>query len=144
MSIHAQERRFEGQGATEVVMPVDMRNSFPLTHEHAVEHMLKAQWTLAEKRWIEERSLATLFHPIGKPMRDYWHLEERSYPLPRHYMRRFALGDGGDMSALIILNWLALMRGEEFNLAGYVHEFRRQWLVKGIDPVTLEKIPRTT
>jgi hypothetical protein len=43
------------------------------------------------------------------------------------------------MSSLIILHWLARLKGEYFNLNRYVEEFKCQWLRRGIDPLTLEK-----
>lgn len=128
----------------EDAMPVNFLYTFPLTHEHAVNVLETAAFSPKEKQFMEEGSLQTLYHPLGSPIREHWRLEEKSYPLPRHYMKRFALGDAGNMSSLIILDYLARLRGEPFNLAGYVQAFRQQWFEKGIDPLTLEKIPKTT
>lgn len=132
------------QGMTEVVMPVDLLHTFPLTHGQAVDILLDAPWTPQEQKWIEMRSLVTLFHPVGDNLRKHWWMDDKSFPLPRHYMKQYNLGDPGDMVALIILDWLARLREEQFSMSAYVNEFRRQKLSQGIDPLTLEKIPRTT
>jgi hypothetical protein len=126
----------------EGAMPVNFMYSFPMSHEQAVFILKDAPWSPSEKRWVSENSLQALYHPLGDEIVKYWRLNDRSYPLPRHYMKRFSLGDPGDMSCLIILDFLCWLRKEEFNLAGYVEEFRRLWFAKGIDPLTLEKIPR--
>jgi hypothetical protein len=127
----------------ENTMPVNFMYSFPLSHEQAVFILEDAPWSPAEKRWVQEGCLQSLYHPLGDEICKYWRLGDQTYPLPRHYMKRFLLGDSGDMSCLIILDFLAKLRNEKFNLAGYVHEFRRQWHSRGIDPLTLEKIRKT-
>jgi hypothetical protein len=144
LSISLRGATLELEGVTEVAMPVDLMHSFPLTHEQAVEILLEADWTPEEKKWLYCRSLVTLDKPVGSKLRQCWYLENRTFPLPHHYMKRFAIGDGGDMSSLIILDWLARVKKEEFRISAYVNEFRRQWLKRGIDPCTLEKIPRTS
>ena len=123
----------------EYAMPVDLLHTFPLTHEQAVYTLLEAPWTPEEQKFIGERSLCTLMDPIGSRLRVHWYLDEPTGILPRHYKKRFALGDGGDMAALMILNWLAVLKEEQFNITSYVHELRNTWLRRGIDPLTLEK-----
>ncbi len=125
-------------------MPANFLYSFPLSHEQAVKILFDAPWSPQERNAITQSNLPQLFDPLGGRIREHWYLGDKSYPLPRHYMRRFGLGDDGDMSSLIILDFLAHLHSEKFNLSGYVEEFRRQWIVKGIDPVTLEKIPKTS
>lgn len=135
---------FEVERELEVAMPVNFLYTFPLSHEQAVEILLSAPFSPKEKQFMEEGSLQTLFQPLGAHMREHWRMGDKTYPLPRHYMRRFALGDAGDMSSLIILDYLAKLHGKDFPLSSYVQAFRKQWFDKGIDPLTLEKIPKTT
>jgi hypothetical protein len=126
----------------EAAMPVNFMYSFPLKHEQAVETLESAPWSPAERGWLENNQLSVVYHPLSGEMIRHWHLDDKTYPLPRHYMRRFSLGDAGDMACLIVLNLLANIRQEEFNMEGYVNEFRRVWFARGIDPLTLEKIKR--
>jgi hypothetical protein len=44
------------------------------------------------------------------------------------------------MSSLIILDLLARMQGEEFNMAYYVNRYRQFWLDQRVDPVTQREL----
>lgn len=123
-------------------MPVNFMYTFPLTHEQAVFTLEDAPWTPAERGWLQNNTIQTLYHPLSAEIVRHWRLDDKTYPLPKHYRNRFSLGDPGDMSSLIILHFLSSLRGETFNMAGIVNEFRKNWFAKGIDPLTLAKIKR--
>lgn len=123
-------------------MPVDFLHSFPLTHEQAVDTLVESPWSPEEMKWLSTNKFPEVYNVLHQKMLDHWYLSNRTFPLTHHYMRRFAIGDGNDMAALIVLNLLSVIRNEPFNLAGYVKSMRDQWLNKGIDPVTLEKKPK--
>lgn len=120
-------------------MPLEIRNTFPLSHEQAVSILINAEWSPSEQKFLDERHLTTLHKPVGDVLIKWWFLDQKSYPLPRSYMRRFALGSADDMTALIIKYWICFMRDEKFDLAQEVHSLRQTWINQGIDPVTLEK-----
>lgn len=123
-------------------MPVDFSRTFPLTHENALWVLHHAAWTSDEKFQLYNiYTLENLFHPLGDKLLIAWHLGDRSYPLPRHYMKRFGLGSSSDMICLIVQHFLCQLRQEEFHLAKFVDEFQRIWRGKGRDPVTLQKLP---
>lgn len=123
-------------------MPVDLSHSFPLTHENTLWVLHHAPWPPEMKHELYNVStLQSLFHPLGDHLRRVWFLEEKSYPLPRHYMRRFGLGAADDMICLIIQNFLCQLHQEQFDLAKFVDTFQRIWRERGCDPVTLQKLP---
>jgi hypothetical protein len=123
-------------------MSVDLQYTFPLTHENALWELHHAQWEEVHKKQLYTQStLESLYHPLGDHLKRVWYLNERSYPLPRHYMRRFGIGSSNDMICLIIQNFLCQLRQEEFHLARFVAEFQQFWRSHGRDPVTLQKLP---
>jgi hypothetical protein len=122
-------------------MPLDIRHSFPITHEQAVKILRDAPWTDREAAFLSKYSLATTIQPIGGQLRKYWYLDEETSILGRHYRERFSLGDGSDMASMVLENWFCLMRGETFNMTRFAQSLRQEWLVKGIDPLTMRKIP---
>lgn len=138
----AQERRLEVRGATEVVMSVDFSHTFPLTHENALWCLHHATWPDVMKRELYSIStLKSLHRPLGDHLKRAWYLEEKSFPLPRHYMRRFGLGSSDDIVCLIIQNFLCQLRQEEFHMARFVSVCQNFWRGQGRDPVTLQKVP---
>lgn len=117
-------------------MPVDLLYTFPLKHDQAVQCLLDSPWTPSERDWVLERTVTNLYHPLGRPIRNSWYLEDGSYPLPRFYMKHHGLGDAGDMVALILFDFVARLRKESFNIEGYAKALRQGWLDQGLDPVT--------
>jgi hypothetical protein len=137
------ERSIEQVGLMEVVMPVDFQHTFPLSHENALWCLHHAPWNQETKQQLYNIStLESLHRPLGDHLKRVWYLADRSYPLPRHYMKRFGLGSPDDMICLVIQHFLCQLRQEEFHLARFVAEFQRFWRDKGKDPVTLQDIPR--
>lgn len=123
-------------------MPVDLSHSFPLTHEHALWVLHHAPWDVyTKKQLFDVSSLESLFQPLGSHLKRVWFLENQSFPLPRHYMRRFGIGAADDMVCLVIQNFLCQIRQEEFNIALFVSACQRVWRSQGKDPVTLQKLP---
>lgn len=122
-------------------MPLDLKKTFPLTHENAVGILRDAPWTDREKTFLAKYSLATTIKPLGEQLRRYWYLDEESSILGRHYRERFNLGYGEDMAAMVLEHWFCTMRMENFNSNRFAQSLRQEWLVKGIDPITLRKIP---
>lgn len=122
-------------------MPLDIRQTFPLTHEQAVKVLRDAPWTDRESAFLENYSLATTLQPIGSQLRKYWYLDEETSILGRHYRERFSLGDGTDMAAMVLEHWFCLMREDKFNAERFAQSLRQEWLAKGIDPLTMRKIP---
>lgn len=121
-------------------MGIDLRETFPLDHEHAVRALLNAKWDAEENRQLDKRELATLHHGFGTALRNFWQLHERTSPLSRYYQRRYGLSHADDTSALIIEDFLARRKGEKFDINASVRRKKKHWLDIGIDPLTLEKV----
>lgn len=117
-------------------MPCHIHETLPFTHDQAVDLLLKAPWTQLERRAMLEGGLVGLHHNFGTHLRNTWHLFEPSSPLARHYQRVYGIGHADDMSSLIILDLLARMRGESFNMTSHVYRYRQFWLDQRIDPVS--------
>jgi hypothetical protein len=83
-----------------------------------------------------EGGLFGLHHNFGSHLRNTWHLWEPTTPLSRHYQNCHGIGHADDMSSLIILDLLARMREEPFNLSLQVQRFRQFWIEQKIDPVS--------
>jgi hypothetical protein len=123
-------------------MSADFQHTFPITHENALHCLHHADWNRETKfQLFNVSTLETLHRPLGDTLKRVWFLYDKSFPLPRHYMRRFGLGSPDDMVCLIIQNFLCQIRQEEFHLARFVSEFQRFWREKGRDPVTLQLLP---
>jgi hypothetical protein len=121
-------------------MPCHISETLPFTHEQAVNLLLKANWTQLERKTMLEGGLFNLHHNFGEHIRNSWHLWEPTSPLARHYQKVHGIGHADDMSSLIILDLLARMRGEVFNLASHVYRYRQFWLEQKIDPVSQREI----
>lgn len=117
-------------------MPCHILETLPFTHNQAVNILLKATWTQAERIMMLEGGLVALHHNFGKHIRDSWHLWEPTSPLARYYQRFYGIGHADDMSSLIILDLLCRMRGESFDMRHYVEKYRDFWLNQKIDPVS--------
>lgn len=121
-------------------MSLAIKNTFPLDHEQAVRILVNAKWDEQEKKVLRRAMLATLHHGFGTGIRDWWHLNDQTYPLTRWYMDNLSIGHGDDISSLIILDFLARYNDTEFNLDRQATKYREHWLSQGLDPITLEKV----
>lgn len=117
-------------------MPCRILETFPFTHSHAVEILAHEPWTQDEISAMLRGGLASLHHNFGQHIRNIWQLWEPSSPLSRHYQKVHGLGHADDMSSLIILNLLARLRDEEFDMAYHVDRYRKFWLERNVDPVS--------
>jgi hypothetical protein len=123
-------------------MSVDFQHTFPLTHENALWCLHHAPWNNGTKHQLYKIStLQTLHRPLGDHLKRVWYLGDRSYPLPRHYMRRFGLGSADDIVCLIIQNFLCQLRQEDFHMTRFVSTCQNFWRERGKDPVTLQDLP---
>lgn len=121
-------------------MSLDLKSTFPLDHESAVRILLNAKWDEQEKKVLKRAMLVTLHHGFGTGLRNYWHLNDETYPLTRWYMKNLGIGHSDDISGLIIQDFLARYNDTPFDLQRSVAKYRRHWLEQGIDPITLEKV----
>lgn len=124
-------------------MRVNLQSTFPLTHEHTLWILHNYGWTSEEKKTLfNEHSLESLYVPVGNEIRRCWGLGDVSYPLPRHYMRRFNVGSPNDMVCLILQHFLCQIKQQEFNIALFVSEIHQNWRSRGKDPVTMKELPK--
>lgn len=121
-------------------MPCHIQDTFPFTHEQAVDLLLRAPWSVAERTAMLTGGLPSLHHNFGDHIRKVWHLWEPTTPLARHYQRVYGLGHADDTSALIILDLLSRMRGEPFDITIHVQRYRQFWINQKIDPVSQREI----
>jgi hypothetical protein len=121
-------------------MPLNLRETFPFTHEQAVATLYEADWSQREKETLLNAGVNTLHNGIGNSLRTAWGLKDPTYPLSKHYRKRFGLGHADDMSQLILRNFVALMRGESFSMECEVSWLKKHWLDQGVNPLTLERI----
>lgn len=117
-------------------MPCHILETLPFSHEQAVTLLMKAPWDDSERRAMLQGGLVGLHHNFGEHLRNTWHLWEPTSPLARHYQKVHGIGHADDMSSLIILDLLARMRGEPFNLRYHVDRYRKFWLDQRIDPAS--------
>ena len=123
-------------------MPVDFTHTFPLSHENALFCLHHARWDeYSKKQLYKQSTLESLHRPLGDHLKRVWYLTDMSFPLPRHYMRRFGLGSPDDIVCLIIQNFLCELRQEEFHIARFVATCQNFWWERGKDPVTLKHLP---
>lgn len=120
-------------------MPLNIRETFPLTHEQAVAILADAEWTQAERSVLSQSSATELHNGAGLALQESWYLTDKTYPLSRHYQNRFGLGHADDMSRLILTDFVARLRRQVFDLPGEVEQLRRHWTDQGVDPLTLER-----
>lgn len=121
-------------------MPCHLLETLPFTHEQAVDLLYRAPWTPIERTAMLDGGLVGLHHNFGTHIRNTWHLWEPTTPLSRHYQNVYGIGHADDMSSLIILDLLARMRGEPFDLQRYVERYRQFWLNQKIDPASQREI----
>lgn len=122
-------------------MPLDVRDTFPLTHSHAVRILTEAKWNRLERIRLMQASFEELRSGVGTALKTYWYLAEKSFPLPRHYQAVWGLGHEDDMIRLILKNFAAELRDQEFDLPAEVRNVRKFWTDQGLDPLTLERLP---
>ena len=122
-------------------MPLDIKETFPLTHEQAVRLLLDAEWNGAERLALLNASISALQQGMGQAIQEYWGLGNRTWPLSLHYQRRFGLGHADDMSQLILANFKAALKDDSFCLDNEVNWLRKHWMDQGVDPLTLERFP---
>ena len=120
-------------------MPLNIRETFPLTHEQAVGILTDAEWTPQERSVLKNASLAELHSGAGLSVRDSWYLTDKSYPLSRHYQARLGLGHADDMSRLILADFIARLQMREFDLVEEADKLRKHWTDQGVDPLTLQR-----
>lgn len=121
-------------------MPCHILETLPFTHDQAVNLLLQAPWNQIERKAMLDGGLFGLHHNFGEHLRNTWHLFEPTTPLARHYQTVYGIGHADDMSSLIILDLLARMRGESFDINFYVQRYREFWLNQKIDPVTQREL----
>lgn len=121
-------------------MPVNIRDTFPLTHEHAVSTLVDAEWTREDRVKLMEATSIELHHTVGTALRTHWYLNERTSPLSRHYQRRFGLGYADDMSRLILRQFISELRCVSYDLQAEVDTLLKHWIMRGVNPLTLDRI----
>jgi hypothetical protein len=121
-------------------MTLNIKETFPLTHEQAVKTLTEADWSIEEVEVLLKFSPVDLHNGVGAILRESWYLQEISFPLNRHYRRRFGLGHADDMCRLILAEFLATLRKESFVLKQEAEMLRDHWLNQGMDPLTLSRI----
>lgn len=111
-------------------------DTVPTSHEGAVTAFIAAldPEEVALIRLPGFRPVST-HHGIGRHIRNAWSLWDRTTPLSLHYQQRWRLVHADDLSALIISEACANLRGESFDRDGEVHGFIRHWVKQGVDPM---------
>lgn len=122
-------------------MPLNVRDTFPLTHSHAVRILAKAEWNRIERIRLMQASFEELRASVGSALKTYWYMADKTYPLPRHYQASYGIGHVDDMVRLILKNFAAELRDQEFDLEQEVRAVRKFWTDQGLDPVTMERLP---
>lgn len=121
-------------------MPLNLRETFPFSHEQAVSLLTTADWSERELEYIATAGAGGLHAGFGAVVRNHWGLHDRTYPLSGHYRNRFGLGHADDMSHLILQNFVCWVRQERFSLEVEVSWLKKHWLDQGVDPLTLERM----
>jgi hypothetical protein len=122
-------------------MPLNIRETFPLTHEQAVTILVEANWSPPERVVLCRSSATELHNGAGLALRENWYLTDKTFPLSRHYQRRFGLGHADDMSRLILSDFVARLRKQSYNVEQEACVLRKHWTDQGVDPLTLERSP---
>lgn len=85
-------------------------------------------------------ALACAHHSGGQYIRNAWSLWDQDTPLLRD-MKAKGLFHADDISSAIIMEAIADMFGERFDLEAHVRHCREHWLAINVDPDTGEKLP---
>ena len=109
------------------------QDTVPSSIEQAVEALLAAfdEW---DRQVIREGEPYYHF-TCGMRVRNAWSLWQKDSPIVRDAIQKYGIAHGDDVSGLIFAWAFAKVRGQTFDPALQVEEYRKHWAKEGLTPL---------